>query len=85
MSEDQELPADVIAALKARRKIEAIKLLREHGHYGLKEAKEIIDAYEFSDSSGVSKSEIRAETGVGRVLFIILISAAIYGVYTLLR
>ena len=85
MTDNEGLPADVIAALDANRKIEAIKLLREHEHCGLKEAKEMVEAYEFPESSGVSRSEIRAETGIGRLIFILIISAAIYGVYTWLQ
>ena len=85
MTNDQELPANVIAALEANHKIEAIKLLREHYGCGLKEAKEIVEAYEFPESSGVTTAEIRAETGIGRLVLILIISAAIYGVYTWLR
>lgn len=39
-------PPAVIAALQGRRKIEAIKRLREHAGIGLKDAKDAIDAYQ---------------------------------------
>lgn len=39
-------PPEVIAALHRRRKIEAIKLLRQHAGIGLKDAKDAIDAYQ---------------------------------------
>lgn len=39
------LPAPVVAALHRKRDIEAIRLLREHRGIGLKEAKDVIDAY----------------------------------------
>lgn len=42
---DQDLPAEVIAALERGQKIEAIKLLRELKGIGLKEAKEAVDDY----------------------------------------
>ena len=45
MNPESELPEDVLAAIHENRKIEAIKLLREHRNIGLKEAKEIVDAY----------------------------------------
>ncbi len=39
-------PPEVIAALHRGRKIEAIKLLRQHAGIGLKDAKDAIDAYQ---------------------------------------
>ncbi len=40
-----QLEAPVVAALTSRRKIEAIKLLREQRSIGLKEAKELVELY----------------------------------------
>jgi len=40
-----QLSLAVIALLQQGRKIEAIKLLREERHIGLKEAKDIVDEY----------------------------------------
>lgn len=40
-----DLPQEVINEIKANRKIEAIKQLREARGIGLKEAKESVDAY----------------------------------------
>ena len=45
MSETSNLPAEVVNAILAGRKIEAIKLLREARGIGLKEAKHAVDAY----------------------------------------
>lgn len=42
----QDLPADVIDAIKSGRKIEAIKMLRASHRLGLKEAKDWVDAYQ---------------------------------------
>jgi ribosomal protein L7/L12 len=39
------LPADVIAAIREGRKIEAIKRLREHRGLGLEDAKDTVEAY----------------------------------------
>ena len=45
MSSTTKLPTEVIDAIKAGRKIDAIKLLRESNSLGLKEAKHAVDAY----------------------------------------
>lgn len=42
---DQDLPAEVVAALERGQKIEAVKLLRELRGMGLKESKEAVDDY----------------------------------------
>jgi len=39
------LPTEAIAALKAGSKIEAIRVVREQQGIGLKEAKEVVEAY----------------------------------------
>lgn len=39
------LPTDAIAALNKGDKIEAIKIIRVRRHIGLKESKELVDAY----------------------------------------
>lgn len=44
MNSERELPPEVIEALNAGHKIEAIKRLREARGLGLKEAKHIVDA-----------------------------------------
>lgn len=45
MNQDHGLPSDVVSAIHAGRKIDAIKLLRESSGLGLKEAKDEVDAY----------------------------------------
>ena len=45
MNTESELPEDVLVAIKANRKVDAIKLLREHINIDLKDAKDIVDAY----------------------------------------
>ena len=45
MTDRSSLPSDVVDAIHANRKIDAIKLLREHRGLGLKEAKQEVDAY----------------------------------------
>ena len=53
MTNDSALPADVLKALRAKRKIEAIKRLRKHRGLELKEAKQAIDAYVVAHSQAV--------------------------------
>ena len=45
MNSTTDLPDQVVSAIHAGRKIEAIKLLREARGLGLKEAKHAVDAY----------------------------------------
>jgi len=80
MTAEHQLPADVIASLKAKRKIEAIKLLREQRHCGLKEAKEMVDAHLRLNPD--VNPQPRMESGAGRLVLIVVIIAAAYGAYT---
>lgn len=57
------LPDDVLEALRANRKIEAIKLLRQAQNLELKEAKIAIDDYIEKHSHLFTEGEIREETG----------------------
>lgn len=52
------LSPEAIAAIKAGRKIEAIKLVREQQNLGLKEAKARVEAY--IDSQPALKAEMQA-------------------------
>ena len=45
MNSTSKLPEQVISQIRAGRKIQAIKLLREAQGIGLKEAKQAVDAY----------------------------------------
>lgn len=45
MNNEDELEQDVVKSLESGRKIDAIKLLREHRNIGLKEAKDLVDIY----------------------------------------
>jgi hypothetical protein len=61
----RELPADVRDAVHANRKIEAIKLLREQQSLGLKEAKEIVDAYIDENRHVIGDQRSSRESGIG--------------------
>ena len=77
----RELPADVRVAVHANRKIEAIKLLREQQSVGLKEAKEIVDAYIDENRHLIGDQRSGRESGIGRILMIAIAGGIIYGAY----
>lgn len=68
----REMPVEVVAALQRRRKIQAIKLLRQAWGLELKEAKQYIDNYmdENGELSPVRSSA--SETGVVRFFLVIV-------------
>jgi len=76
-----DLPPDVKAAAHANRKIEAIKLLRVQRNIGLKEAKEIMDAYFEDNRHTISDQRSGRESGIGRFLVIIILGGLIYAAY----
>lgn len=78
---DSELPDDVLAAIRANRKIDAIKLLREHRGLGLKEAKHIVDAYVSKQPSLLVNNPPQAESGIGRLVLVCLVIAIAYAGY----
>ncbi len=74
------LPSEVIEAIEHGNKIEAIKLLRESTGLGLKEAKDIIDAYEDSRPAG-SQAMRRGDTTNGGIIIVIVLAVLAYGLY----
>ena len=76
-----DLPTEVKDAVHANRKIDAIKLLREQRDLGLKEAKEIVDAYALENRHLIGDQRSGRESGIGRVLLIIAIGGIIYVAY----
>lgn len=78
MTADLELEPDVVAALNKGRKIDAIKQLREIRGIGLKEAKEIIDAYSASHPLNSTGPVQRSNSANGLVLMIIVGIAAYF-------
>jgi ribosomal protein L7/L12 len=78
---DNELPSEVIEAIRANRKIEAIRLLREHWSMGLTEAKQEVDAYVRDNPQAAAMRAPQAESGVGRLILIASIIIAAYLAY----
>lgn len=76
-----DLPTEVKNAVHANRKIDAIKLLREKRDLGLKEAKEIVDAYALENRHLIGDQRSGRESGIGRILLIIVLGGIIYVAY----
>jgi hypothetical protein len=76
-----ELPAEVITEIQANRKVSAIKLLRKQQNIGLKEAKDIVDAYTDKHPSNSPSRVPESVGGVGRLLFFAVVVGAVYGLY----
>jgi hypothetical protein len=81
MNSEIELPDDVVAELQANRKVNAIKLLRKHQNIGLKEAKDIVDAYTGKHPPSSPSRIPESDGGVGRLLFVAVVVGAVYGLY----
>ena len=79
---DLEISDDVIAAVDAGRKIEAIKILRDETGLCLKEAKDAVDrlARSRKGESGVTTS-MQEEGGAGGMIKMVVLIAIILGVY----
>jgi ribosomal protein L7/L12 len=90
-SDAYKLPPDVIAALNAGRKIEAIALVREHFGVDLMQAKEIVEVaaehaaeHQENDSEAAGIQPMRAETGANRIVLLVIVGVVIYALYSLL-
>jgi hypothetical protein len=76
-----DLPTEVKNAVHANRKIDAIKLLREQKNLDLKEAKDIVDSYVLENRHLIGDQRSGRESGIGRMLVIIVLGGIIYAVY----
>ncbi len=74
MHSDDDLPAEVIAALREGCKVQAIKRLRELEGLGLKEAKERVDAHVAKQPERYPQPE---SSSGGRFMFYALILLAV--------
>ncbi|MDR7023087.1 ribosomal protein L7/L12 [Pseudomonas peli] len=75
---DQDLPAQVVAALERGQKIEAIKLLRELRGLGLKEAKDLVEGSGTDrQMAGVSVVQSGGHGGIFWLLGLLLLAAAV--------
>ena len=76
MNETPNLPAEVVNAIHAGRKIEAIKLLREARGLGLKDAKHAVDAYIRKNPS--AQQPRSSGGGLVIIVAIVLLGYALY-------
>jgi hypothetical protein len=79
---DLEISDQVIAAIGAGRKIEAIKILREETGLGLKEAKDVVDSLaraKRGESGGTPG--MTEEGGAGGMIKMIVVIVVVLGVY----
>lgn len=81
MNESQALPPDVVDAINAGQKIEAIKLLREATGIGLKEAKHSVDLYAAANPQLAGNPHIQTESGIGRIVLIAVVVSGAYVAY----
>jgi len=81
MQNQTNLPPEVINALWAGKKIDAIKLLREQQNIGLKEAKDAVDQYIESDPA--LKQQLQTSGNRGCLVWTIIIAACAIGWYYL--
>ncbi|MFV8819540.1 ribosomal protein L7/L12 [Haliea sp. E17] len=79
-----DLPPEVIAEIEANRKVSAVKLLRKAHGIGLKEAKELVDGYCESETGDGGHQVPEADTGIGRIIILIIGVSAIYALYKFL-
>lgn len=76
------LSSEVIQAIESGNKIEAIKLLRESTGLGLKESKDLIDAYEDNRPVG-SQPLRRGDSSNGMLMILIVVAIVGYAIYKL--
>ena len=83
MDHREDLPPQVMHALKAGRKIEAIKLLREARGIGLAEAKDAVDRVPLAQSHSAHSHRAAAknDSGVGRLLLVFVVLGACLAAY----
>lgn len=81
MNNGLDLPADVIAAIQAKRKIEAIRLLREQRRIDLKDAKEMVEAYMDAHPRAADGRHTYNDSNAGRLVLIAIVLAVIYAAY----
>jgi hypothetical protein len=81
MNSEPELPEDVLAAIRANRKIGAIKLLRGHQNIGLKEAKEIVDAHIERHPPSAGSRPQQSGSGFAPLVYASLVTGLVYAAY----
>lgn len=81
MNTESELPPEVIAELEAGRKVAAIKKLRAIRGAELVEAKRLVDDYLQEHPDGSRLKPPRTETGIGRIILLVIGVGIIFAIY----
>jgi len=79
-----DLPDTVVSAIRANRKIEAIKILRDERGLGLKEAKHEVEAYMRANPSAVPPPSPLRLSGANPLVMLVILALAGYLIYRLL-
>ncbi|MFP3943108.1 MAG: hypothetical protein ACLFWF_04410 [Alphaproteobacteria bacterium] len=82
-SPETDLPADVLEAVHANRKILAIKLLRDQRGLDLREAKETVEAYMAGHPNLAAPRRLKVKTGLGSLIWAAFVLIAAYAAYRL--
>jgi hypothetical protein len=83
MTESSELSPDVMQAIEAGRKIDAIKLLRAERGIDLKEAKDVIDQAVATYREANPEYEERSSSGgLSSIIGFVVLAAILYYVFT---
>ena len=83
MQPTPELPPDVIDAIRANRKIDAIKRLRESTGLGLKEAKHAVETWSRANPQLIPPAP-EPESSFGRIALVAAVLAVGYAAYRFL-
>ncbi len=78
---NSELPADVVEAIQANRKIDAIRKLREQRGISLKAAKHAVEAYTGENPRPNMPAMPKTESGVGRLILLVIALGGLYMAY----
>ena len=76
-----ELSEAVLTAISANRKIDAIKIFRQEQNIGLKEAKDIVDAYISKNPDVLPAQSRRGGFSIAPLLLAAAVTAAAYFAY----
>lgn len=82
---DDELPAEVLAAIAEGRKVVAIKLLREATGLGLANAKVLVDRAALRmEAQNPTARRLQSESNTPRLLLLLVLAAGVFAVYRFL-
>jgi ribosomal protein L7/L12 len=83
--ESRELPAAAVEALTKGQKIEAIKIVRQESGLGLKQAKDVVDAYVAAHPILASQAQEASKGAKRRLLWVIVAAVASFLLFRFLH